>query len=202
MANHLYEVSVRGQLYGNPLANVFHFEVNNSGSDNPDPVMDALVDALDASAGWFVNWLALHPVDLYYIVAVAVRCVDLGSRTYFRFAGGLTHANGTRVGTDISAPNWNAGLEFHTAVPKRDGRAFISGQFPNDYITGVWDATYEGLVTDFGTFHLNSHVVSATTFRGVVAHRDGFNGGYSYIENAILSPVPWQMGKRRYPIGG
>ncbi len=200
MATDYYQLEVRTNVAGFPMANVFHYKVVDPTNANEFEMAVALIDELAVGAGitsWLARFVRLISEDCYISNIRAKRIKVLGGNT----AEAVLQEDsqpGIRVG-DVCASQVAAAIIWvQTTEEGITGRNFIPGISIDDLENGRFTTDYQDAIDLFIGKHLVGLPTAGGTFLPVIFQRETSTG--LAITNGYLSPKPGTIRGREQPL--
>lgn len=195
-----YELRIAYKAASQPCENVFHYRIDNTGSEEPWVVADQLIGALDDGippAQWLGDLLGCMSDQVFVSYIRCQRVGPIGSNsTDFRPDAGVIVGT---VGEEVHAEQLcGCVIWISDTEPENQGRSFLPG-VPETFLEGSrWkDAAY----TAYDAF-IEQHLVGFSLASGLAlpAIFDRASKTSRIIANGYLSPKPGTQRRREKPL--
>jgi len=200
MAKQYYELEVRVNVLGFPMANVFNLAINDPSVPNEYEVAASIINALNVGAGitsWMSRYVRLIS-EQCYISNILCRRISNGGGNTAEAILQVDSLPGIRTGIVAATQVAATVIWVQTDVEKITGRTFIPGISIEDIDGGRFSTDYQSAIDNFIARHLSGFAVSAGTALFQIYDRET-PIGYQ-VSNGYLSPKPGTQRRRERPL--
>jgi len=200
MATEVYEAVLTGNLSGQYVQTVTHWQVDNSGSIAPYLMAQDLAESISGASGWVDLLMAITPAG-YTASSIRVRRVSAGGGpTAIVLGPSFTDAAGDRTGAIQTFSANPCIVWLPQTQPGKVGKLFVCGLSETDADAGVYTAGYISAVASFiaGSIVPFTTLTSGDTYELVIWRRA--TSTTSDIIAGRLSPKVGLQKRRSLPI--
>lgn len=163
MPTETYQAVLTGNISGQYVQTVTHWNVDNSGSVDPYTMAEDIANGLGGASGWIDLLMAVTPAG-YTATSVRVRRVSAGGGpTAIKLGPTFTDFTGDRTGAIQSYQANPVVIWITTPNPAKVGKIFIPGLSETDADAGAYTS---GFATAVGSFITGSIAVFNTPSSG------------------------------------
>lgn len=151
MPNETYEAVLTGNLSGQYVQTITHWNVDNAGSADPYTMAKDIADGLSGASGWIDLLMAVTPTG-YTASSVRVRRVSTGGGpTAIVLGAAFVDSQGDRTGAIQSFQANPCVIWITTPRPAKVGKIYIPGLSETDADAGAYASGFVTAVNSFIT---------------------------------------------------